>query len=126
MPFVGMTNKKLIGARDPLGIRPHWCLVNWTAHMCWPRKPAHLISSARKFVREIDNGEVVIITKDGLESHRPFPKQRAAPLHIRVYLFRPTLTRSSADAAFTRSVRKWVMQLARESGVEADVVIPVP
>ena len=43
-----------------------------------------------KFIRDVENGEVVVISKDGVESLRPFPQSRDAPLHLRIYLFRPT------------------------------------
>lgn len=79
--FVGMTNKKLVGARDPLGIRPlvlgrlddSWILASETCALD--------IIGAR-FVREVENGEVVIITNEGIESHRPFPKRPARPCKI--------------------------------------------
>ena len=71
--FVGLTNKKLIGARDPLGIRP---LVLGQARRLlpsWLRRPARSTSSAPSSCARSKTAIVVIITKDGIESHHPFP-----------------------------------------------------
>jgi amidophosphoribosyltransferase len=122
--FVGMTNKKLIGARDPLGIRPLVLGELDGSYVLASETCAFDIIGA-KFVREIDNGEVVIITKDGIESHRPFPKRAARPCIFEyIYFARPD---SIAGGRCVYEMRKEMgKQLARESHVDADVVIPVP
>jgi len=122
--FVGMTNKKLIGARDPLGIRPLVLGELDGSYVLASETCAFDIIGA-KFVREIDNGEVVIITKDGLESHRPFPKRAPRPCIFEyIYFARPD---SIVGGRCVYDIRKEMgKQLARESGVAADVVIPVP
>ncbi|MEM8744155.1 MAG: amidophosphoribosyltransferase [Pseudomonadota bacterium] len=122
--LVGMTNKKLIGARDPLGIRPLVLGELDGSYVLASETCAFDIIGA-KFIREIDNGEVVIITKDGLESHRPFPKSAPRPCIFEyIYFARPD---SIIGGHCVYELRKEMgKQLARESGVEADVVIPVP
>ena len=122
--LVGMTNKKLIGARDPLGIRPLVLGELDGSYVLASETCAFDIIGA-KFLREIDNGEVVIITKDGLESHRPFPKSAPRPCIFEyIYFARPD---SIIGGRCVYEIRKEMgKQLARESGVEADVVIPVP
>ena len=84
--LVALTNKKLIGARDPLGIRP---LVlgelNGAYILCSETCALDIIGA--RFVREIENGEVVVISEDGIESLRPFPQHAAAAVHLRICLF---------------------------------------
>lgn len=122
--LVGLTNKKLIGARDPLGIRPLVLGELDGSYVLASETCAFDIIGA-KFVREIDNGEVVVITKDGIESHRPFPKRKPRPCIFEyIYFARPD---SIVDGRCVYEMRKEMgKQLARESGVKADVVIPVP
>jgi len=87
--LVGLTNKKLIGARDPLGIRPLVLGQLDGSYVLASETCAFDIIGA-KFVREIDNGEVVVITKEGIESHRPFPKSAARPCIFEyIYFARP-------------------------------------
>lgn len=122
--FVGMTNKKLIGARDPLGIRPLVLGELDGSYVLASETCAFDIIGA-KFIREIDNGEVVVVTKDGLESHRPFPKRAPRPCIFEyIYFARPD---SIIGGRCVYEIRKEMgKQLALEASVEADVVIPVP
>ena len=72
--LVALTNKKLIGARDPLGIRPLILgRLNGAYILCSETCALDIIGAT--FIREIENGEVVMISEDGVESHRPFPKR---------------------------------------------------
>ncbi|RMF10052.1 MAG: amidophosphoribosyltransferase [Alphaproteobacteria bacterium] len=122
--LVGLTNKKLVGARDPLGIRPlvlgrlddSWILASETCALD--------IIDAR-FEREVENGEVLVVTKDGIESHRPFPKRSPRPCIFEyIYFARPD---SIVDGRCVYDVRKTMgKQLAKEAPADADVVIPVP
>ncbi len=70
--LVGLTNKKLVGARDPYGIRP---LVLGKLGEAWvlASETCALDIIGAEFVREIENGEVVVITREGIESHRFVP-----------------------------------------------------
>jgi len=122
--LVGQTNKKLIGARDPLGIRPLVLGQLDGSYVLASETCAFDIIGA-KFVREIDNGEVVVITKDGIESHRPFPKSAARPCIFEyIYFSRPD---SIVGGRSVYDVRKEMgKQLARESHVDVDVIVPVP
>jgi amidophosphoribosyltransferase len=122
--LVGQTNKKLIGARDPLGIRPLVLGELDGSYVLASETCAFDIIGA-KFVREIDNGEVVVISKEGIESHRPFPKSAARPCIFEyIYFARPD---SIVGGRSVYDVRKEMgMQLARESHVDVDVIIPVP
>ncbi|MCG8560687.1 MAG: amidophosphoribosyltransferase, partial [Hyphomicrobiales bacterium] len=122
--FVGLTNKKLIGARDPLGIRPLMLGKLGNSYVLASETCAFDIIGA-EVVREVENGEVVIITKDGIESHRPFPRQPARPCIFEyIYFARPD---SIVGGRSVYDVRKQTgRQLAREAPTNADVVIPVP
>jgi len=122
--LVALTNKKLIGARDPLGIRP--LILGRLAGapiLCSETVALDIIGA--EFVREIEPGEIVIATREGIESLRPFPPQRPRTcVFEHVYFARPD---SIIDGRSVYNVRKQLgRELARESGVPADVVIPVP
>ena len=76
--LVALTNHKLIGARDPLGIRPLILgELNGAYILCSETCALDIIGA--KFVREIENGEVVVISDKGVESLKPFPRQQARP-----------------------------------------------
>jgi amidophosphoribosyltransferase len=122
--LVGLTNKKLVGARDPLGIRPLVLGRLGDGYVLASETCALDIIDA-EFVREVENGEVVVITKDGIESHRPFPKRQPRPCIFEyIYFSRPD---SIVDGRCIYDVRKAMgQQLAREAPADADVIIPVP
>ncbi len=122
--LVGLTNKKLIGARDPLGIRP-LVLGRLGDSLMFASETCALDIIDAEFVREVENGEVVVITKDGIESHRPFPKRPARPCIFEyIYFARPD---SIVDGRCVYDVRKAMgQQLAREAPADADVIIPIP
>ncbi len=119
-----LTNKKLVGVRDPLGIRPlllgrlgeSWVLASETC--------AFDIVGA-EFVREIENGEIVVITKSGIKSYHPFKKHPQRPCIFEyIYFARPD---SIVSGKSVYEVRKNMgEQLAIEAPAEADVIIPIP
>ena len=78
-----------------------------------------------EFVREIENGEIVTITADGVESHRPFPRRPARPCIFEyIYFARPD---SIVGGRNVYDIRKQMgAQLAREAPAKADVIIPIP
>ena len=87
--LVVLTNKKLIGARDPLGIRPLVIGQLDGAYILASETCALDIIGA-SFVREVENGEIVVITEDGLESHKPFPPIEPRPCIFEyIYFARP-------------------------------------
>ena len=122
--FVGLTNKKLIGARDPLGIRP---LVLGDLDGCpiLASESCALDIIGAKFVRDIENGEIVIISESGIESIKPFDVKPARPCIFEyIYFARPDSVVHGRNVYDVR--KRFGAELARESGVEADVVVPVP
>ena len=84
--LVALTNKKLIGARDPLGIRPLILgELNGAYILCSETCALDIIGA--KFVREIENGEVVVISDEGVEIAPALPAPAGAALHLRIHLF---------------------------------------
>jgi amidophosphoribosyltransferase len=122
--LVAMTNKKLIGARDPLGIRPLILgELNGAYILCSETCALDIIGA--RFVREVENGEVIVISEDGVESLRPFPRMQARPCVFEyVYFSRPD---SILGGRSVYDVRKqFGRQLAQEAPADVDVIIPVP
>ena len=122
--LVALTNKKLIGARDPLGIRP---LVlgelDGSPILCSETCALDIIGA--KFVRDIENGEVVVIDGEGVKSFFPLPRLPARPCIFEyVYFARPD---SIVGGRSVYDARKAMgAELAREAPAEADVIVPVP
>ena len=119
-----MTQKKLIGVRDPLGVRP---LVLGKLN------DAYILSSetvgldivGAEFIRDVEPGEIVEITDNGLRSIKPFKPQKSRfCIFEHVYFARPD---SIVEGTSVYDVRKNIgRELARESSVDADVVVPIP
>ena len=122
--LVAMTNKKLIGVRDPLGIRP-LVLGELEGKAVLASETCALDIIGARFVRDIEHGEMVVISEDGIESLRPFPAAIARPcLFEYVYFARPD---SVVNGHSVYEVRKRMgNRLVHEHPVDADVVVPVP
>src|ERR1700755_2375219 len=122
--FVAPTNKKLVGARDPLGIRP---LVIGKLDGCpiLASETCALDIIGAQYVRDVENGEVVIFDEEGVHVHEPIPPLQARPrIFEYIYFSRPD---SIVGGRSVYEVRKaFGAQLARENPVEVDVVVPVP
>ena len=122
--LVVLTNKKLIGARDPYGIRP-LVLGELDGAKILASETCALDIIGAKFIREIEPGEVIVITEDGEESIKPFPNARARPCIFEyIYFSRPD---SMLDGKSVYECRKsFGRNLARECPSDADIVVPVP
>jgi len=122
--LVALSNKKLIGARDPLGIRP-LVLGDLDGTPILASETCALDIIGARYVRDIENGEVVVISKDGIESHFPFPRQNPRPCIFEyIYFSRPD---SVVAGKSVYEVRKRMGQeLAGEDTADFDVVVPVP
>ena len=123
--IVAMTRTKLIGVRDPLGVRPLVLGRVGDGYVLASETCALDIIGA-DFVREIEPGEMVVITmENGVDSLRPF--RPAAPrfcIFEHVYFSRPDSIIGGTSVYETR--RQIGVELAREAPVEADLVCPVP
>ncbi len=122
--IVAMTRTKLIGVRDPLGVRPlvlgrigdGWALSSETCALD--------IIGAR-FEREIEPGEMVVITGGRVQSYRPFePVRPRFCIFEHVYFSRPDSLLGGRSVYETR--RQIGVELARETHVDADIVCPIP
>src|SRR5229473_3192377 len=122
--LVALTNKKLVGARDPLGIRP-LVMGRLDGAAILASETCALDIIGAKYVRDVENGEVVVFDEDGMHSHKPFPPVAARPCIFEyIYFSRPD---SVVGGRNVYDVRKTMgAQLAREAPAAADVVIPVP
>ena len=121
--FALLTKDRLIAARDPHGFRPlalgrlgDACIV------CSETCALDLIGAT--YVRDVEPGEVLIISDGGLRSIKPFPPRAAGALHLRARLLRAARQLRVRPAASTTSARELGRMLARESPVDADVVVP--
>ncbi len=122
--FVAMTSKEVIGVRDPLGVRPLVLGKLGDSYILASETCALDIIDA-EFIRDVAPGEMVVIDDTGLRTLNPFPptKQRFCVFEY-IYFSRPD---SVVDGTSVYEARKRIgMELARESHVPADTVIPVP
>lgn len=123
--IVAMTRTKLIGVRDPLGVRP--LVLGRIGEMGYAlaSETCALDIIGAQFVREIDPGEMVIIENGAVNSSRPFaPAPSRFCIFEKVYFSRPDSILGGASVYETR--RRIGVELATESPVEADMVCPVP
>ena len=122
--IIAMTRTKLIGVRDPLGVRPLVLGKLAGGHVLASETCALDIVGA-EFVREIEPGEMVVCTDAGVESHRPFrPKRPRFCIFEHVYFSRPDSMIGGRSVYETRHAIG--EELAREAPCEADLVCPVP
>lgn len=122
--LVIMTEDKLIGMRDPLGIRP-LCLGKRGDGYLLASESCAFYTIGAEFVRDIEPGEIVVIDETGVKSLNPLdPGQKAHCIFEYVYLARPDSVMDSINV--NRFRRAMGRQLAREMKVEADIVIAVP
>ncbi len=119
-----LTETRMVAARDPHGFRP-LCLGKLGDAWVVASESCALDLIEAEFVREIEPGEIVVITKDGLTSHFPHKKIEPAPCIFEfVYFARPD---SYIFGKNVYQVRKdFGRQLCREHRIDADIVIPVP
>ena len=122
--LVALTNKKLIGVRDPLGIRP-LVLGDLSGQPVFASETRALDMIGAKFVRDVEHGEMVVVSEGSVESIRPFPAAKARPCVFEYVYF--AMPDSIVNGRSVYGVRKRLGQrLAQESHVDVDVVVPVP
>ena len=122
--MVMLTNKKLIGIRDPHGIRP-LVLGKLGDSYIFASETCALDIIGADFVREVENGEIVMINKNGVQSIKPFPKQNARPCIFEyIYFSRPdSIVGGKGVYEYRKNLGK---QLAIEFPIDADLVSAVP
>ncbi len=122
--LVAITRRKLIGMRDPYGVRP-LVLGRLGGASILASETCALDIIGAEFVRDVEPGEIVVIDEQGLRSVRPFAKvPRRFCIFEHIYFARPD---STLEGRNVYEVRKRIgAELARESPVDADLVVPVP
>jgi amidophosphoribosyltransferase len=119
-----LTPEGMLACRDPLGVRP-LVLGRLGDSYILASETVALDVVGATFLRAVEPGELIIISPRGLRSLRPFDTQRPRPcIFEHVYFSRPD---SVVDGSSVYQVRKRIgAELARESPVDADMVVPVP
>ena len=123
--LVALTRQKLIGVRDPSGVRPLVIgKIGDDGHVLASETCALDIIGA-EYVRDVEPGEIVVFSEKGMQSLKPFPEQPSRfCIFEYIYFARPD---SVINGRNVYEVRKNIgKELARESLVEADMIVPVP
>ncbi|WP_207458435.1 amidophosphoribosyltransferase [Azospirillum sp. SYSU D00513] len=122
--LVALTSDAVIGVRDPLGVRPLVLGKLGDTHILASETCALDIVGA-DYVRDIEPGEMVVLDSSGVHSLRPFqPQGRRFCIFEYIYFARPDSVMEGASVYQAR--QRIGAELARESGVDADIVVPVP
>lgn len=122
--IIALTRKKLIGARDPFGVRPLVLGRLGESYVLASETCAFDIIGATK-LRDVEPGEIVVIDENGFHSMKPFDaKPHRFCIFEYIYFARPD---SMVEGTSVYEARKRIgRELARESGVDADVIVPIP
>ena len=122
--LVMLTQTSLVGVRDPFGIRPLVIGKLKNSYVLASETCALDIIGA-KFIREVENGEIVLIKNNELKSIKPFPPKKVRPCVFEyIYFARPD---SMLDGKTAYEHRKNLgSELAKENDIDADIVVPVP
>jgi amidophosphoribosyltransferase len=122
--LVAMTQEKIIGVRDPRGVRP-LVLGKIGVSMILASETCALDIIGAEFVRDVEPGELIVIDKKGLRSFKPFlPTTPKFCIFEYIYFARPD---SYLEGRNVYQIRKKIgIELAKESGIDADVIVPVP
>ena len=119
-----LSNEVLIGVRDPFGIRPlvlgklnHSYII--TSETC------ALDIIGAKYLREIENGEIVVIKNGKMRSIKPFPSKTKRPCIFEyIYFARPdSILQGQCAYEYRKNLGT---QLAKECNINPDIVVPVP
>ena len=122
--LVLMTNKKLVGVRDPFGIRP-LVIGRLKDSFIFASETCALDIVGATFVRDVENGEIVVVENNQLKSIKPFPKQKQRPCVFEyIYFARPdSLINKKCAYEYRKNLGS---ELAKETDLSADLVVPVP
>ena len=122
--LVAITRRKLIGMRDPYGVRP-LVLGRLGGALIFASESCALDIIGAEYVRDVEPGEIVVIDEHGLRSVKPFAKvPKRFCIFEYIYFARPD---SNIDGLNVYDVRKRIgAELARETSIDADLVVPVP
>jgi len=122
--LVMLTQTSLVGVRDPYGIRPLVIGKLKNSYVLASETCALDIIGA-KFIREVENGEIVLIENNELKSIKPFPPKKVRPCVFEyIYFARPDSMLNGKTAYEHR--KNLGSELAKENDIDADIIVPVP
>ena len=122
--LVMLTQNSLIGVRDPYGIRP-LILGKLNNSYVLASETCALDIIGAKFIREVENGEIILIENGKILSIKPFPPQKIRPCVFEyIYFSRPDSILNNKSAYEHR--KNLGIELAKENNLKADIVVPVP
>ena len=122
--LVMLPQTSLVGVRDPYGIRP-LVIGKLNNSYVLSSETCALDIIGAKFVREVDNGEIVLIEDNKIQSIKPFPPKKIRPCVFEyIYFSRPdSILNGKSAYEYRKNLGK---ELAKESNLKADIVVPVP
>jgi amidophosphoribosyltransferase len=122
--LVLISRKKVIGVRDPHGVRP-LVLGTLDGNPVLASETCALDIIGADFVRDVEPGEMIVLDEDGVHSAQPFPRRQSRfCIFEYIYFARPD---SQVEGLSVYDTRKQIgAELSREAGIDADVVVPVP
>jgi amidophosphoribosyltransferase len=122
--LVMLTQNILIGVRDPYGIRP-LVIGKIKDSYVFTSETCALDIIGAKYIRDVENGEVVYVEGNELKSIKPFPARKVRPCVFEyIYFARPDSVLNGKSAYEHR--KNFGVELAKENRIEADIVVPVP
>ena len=122
--LVMLTQNTLIGVRDPFGIRP-LVIGKLKNSYVFASETCALDIIGAKFIRDVENGEIIYIENDELKSIKPFTVKKTRPCVFEyIYFSRPDSILNGKCAYEYR--KNFGIELAKETNVEADLIVPVP
>ena len=123
--LIVMTPRGMAACRDPLGIRP-LVMGKLGDSVVFASETVALDVTGAEFIRQVEPGELIEVDFDGtIRTHRPFGNQDARPcIFEHVYFSRPDSIFN--DRSVYESRKNIGIELAKESGCDADLVVPVP
>ncbi len=122
--LVMLTQTSLVGVRDPYGIRP-LVIGKLNNSYVFASETCALDIIGAKYIRDVENGEIVLIEKDEIQSIKPFPLKKIRPCVFEyIYFSRPDSILNGISAYEHR--KNLGIELAKENKSDADIVVPVP
>ena len=122
--LIMLTQNILIGVRDPYGIRP-LVIGKIKNSYVFASETCALDIIGAKYIRDVENGEIVFVENNKLNSIKPFPQKKIRPCVFEyIYFSRPDSILNNKCVYEYR--KNFGLELAKESHVESDLVIPVP
>ena len=122
--LVMLTQNTLIGVRDPYGIRP-LVIGKIKDSYVFTSETCALDIIGAKYIRDVENGEVVYVEDNELKSIKPFPSRKVRPCVFEyIYFARPDSLLGGKSAYEHR--KNFGIELAKENKIDGDIIVPVP